>query len=58
MGDIADVRLDRMIEMADETGLSLDQIVKTIGRADQTLFRKFDGNPSLLPRYIKSSVSP
>lgn len=53
-----DDRLDRMIEIADETGLSLDEVVKLIGRVDQKTFRKFSDNPSSLPRYIASSVSP
>lgn len=53
-----DKRLDRMIEMADETGLSLDEIVSAIGRADQSTFRAFSDNPSSLPRYIASRVSP
>ncbi len=54
--DIVDARLDRMIEMADETGLTLDEIVKAIGRADQSTFRMFSGNPFSLPRYIASKV--
>lgn len=53
-----DDRLDRMIEIADETGLSLDEVVKLIGRVDQKTFRKFSDNPSSLPRYIASRVSP
>lgn len=51
-----DARLDRMIEIADETGLTLDQIVTAIGRADQNIFESFSGSPSTLPRYIASSV--
>ena len=56
--DPADKRLDRMIEIADETGLTLDCVVARIGRAPQSAFRKVSGNPSLLARYIQSSVSP
>lgn len=53
-----DARLDRMIEIASETGLSLDLIVKHIGRADQTTFKVFSESPSRLPMYIKSRVTP
>jgi pilus assembly protein TadC len=45
-----DIRLDRMIEIADETGLTLDHVVKHMGRVDQTSFRAFSDNPSILPR--------
>lgn len=58
MKDLADCRLDRMIEMAEQTGLSLDKIVKAIGRADQSTFRRFSDNPSSLPLYIASNVKP
>lgn len=59
MGEaLVDERLDRMIEICEETGLGLDQVVRAIGRADQNTFRKFSDNPSSLPRYIASSVSP
>ena len=53
-----DKRLDRMIEMCDETGLTLDEVVESIGRADQKTFRAFSDNPSSLPRYIASKVTP
>jgi hypothetical protein len=53
-----DRRLDRMIQIADETGLTLDQVVAAIGRTDQSTFRKFSGTPSSLPLYIASSVKP
>ena len=53
-----DSRLDRMIEVAAATGLSLDDIVKYVGRADQTTFEAFSERPSLLPMYMKSRVSP
>jgi hypothetical protein len=51
-----DARLDRMIEMADETGLTLDEVVRAVGRCDQSIFDKASGNPNILPRYIASSV--
>lgn len=54
---IVDQRLDRMIEIAEETGLTLDQVVEHIGRADQKTFRAFSDNPPTLPRYIASKVS-
>lgn len=47
-----------MIELADETGLSLDDVVRAIGRVDYKIFRSFSDNPSTLPRYIASSVKP
>lgn len=53
-----DKRLDRMIEIADGTGLTLDAIVAVMGRCDQRTFLMLSDNWSLLPRYIKSSVSP
>lgn len=53
-----DLRLDRMIEIADETGVSLDEVVRAIGRADYKIFREVSDRPSRLPRYMKSSVKP
>lgn len=53
-----DRRLDRMIEIADELDVSLDHVVKHMGRCDQTTFRAFSDNPSLLPRYTKSRSTP
>lgn len=53
-----DVRLDRMIEIANERDVPLDHVVKCIGRADQTIFDAVSANPSRLPIYMKSSVSP
>jgi len=55
---IVDSRLDRMIEIADQTGLRLDDIVNAIGRADQRTFAAFSDNPERLPRYIKSRSTP
>lgn len=53
-----DKRLDRMIEVADALDVPLDHVVKYMGRCDQTIFRAYSDNPSLLPRYTKSSVKP
>jgi len=53
-----DERLDRMIEIAEEQNVSLDVVVKAIGRADYKTFLTVSDNPSILPRYIKSSVKP
>lgn len=53
-----DDRLDRLIEIADETGETLDDIVAAIGRIDHKDFMKVSGNLSLLPRYMKSKVKP
>lgn len=47
---VVDDRLDRMIEIANETGLPLDHIVKHMGRCDQSTFDALSDNPSLLPR--------
>lgn len=53
-----DRRLDRMIEMAKETGLSLDKIVAELGWADQRAFDAASESPSRLPMYMKSSDRP
>lgn len=53
-----DARLDRMIEIADTLNVPLDHVVEHIGRCDQSRFLEVSDNPSLLPRYIKSKVSP
>lgn len=53
-----DRRLSRMIEIAEETGRTLDEVVAAIGREDQTVFAAVSDNPSLLPRYMKSKVRP
>lgn len=53
-----DLRLDRMIEIAAETGLSLDRIVDAMGWADQMTFDALSANPSRLPMYMKSSDRP
>lgn len=56
--DVADSRLDAMIDMASRTGISLDDIVRSIGRADQMTFEAASESPSRLPMYIKSSDKP
>lgn len=53
-----DKRLNRMIAIADETGLTLDEVVKAIGRADQRTFCAISDSASRLPLYIKSKVTP
>ena len=53
-----DEKLDRMIEISDELDVPLDHVVKHMARVDQNAFRAFSDNPSSLPRYIASSVSP
>jgi hypothetical protein len=53
-----DRRLDRMIEIAEETGHSLDDVVRAIGRQPYSIFREVSDNPSRLPLYMKSKVSP
>ena len=56
--DKADERLDRMIEIAEELDVSLDYVVRHIGRCDQSTFDAVSDKPSRLPLYIKSSVTP
>lgn len=53
-----DRRLDRMIEIADELNVSLDHVVAHLGRVDHKTFAAFADNPSRLPRYMKSNVTP
>ncbi len=55
---VVDKRLDRMIEIADELDVPLDHVVKHIGRCDQRAFEAVSERPSLLPRYMKSNVTP
>ena len=55
---IVDQRLDELIDLADRTGHSLDDLVRAIGRADQKTFSACCEMPSILPRYIASKVSP
>lgn len=55
---VVDQRLDRMIEIADELNVPLDHVVKHIGRCSQSIFEAVSERPSLLPRYIKSRVTP
>lgn len=57
-GASIDRRLDRMIEIAEECDMPLDHVVKYMGRCSYTAFLAFSDNPSLLPRYMKSSVRP
>ena len=56
--NLVDRRLDRMIEIADEVGVSLDDVVRAIGYCDESAFRAVSDNPSILPRYIQSSDRP
>jgi hypothetical protein len=53
-----DKRLDRMIEVADALDVPLDHVVMHMGRCPQSVFRTLSGNPSLLPRYMKSRETP
>jgi len=53
-----DLRLDRMIEVAEELNVPLDHVVKHMGRCDQTTFEAFSDSPSRLPRYTKSKDTP
>lgn len=53
-----DKRLDRMIEISDLLGMSLDQVVAYMGRCDQRTFEALSESPSRLPRYMKSKVKP
>lgn len=53
-----DVRLERMLQVADLLDVPLDHIVKHMGYCEEAKFFAFSDNPSSLPRYIKSSVNP
>lgn len=55
---VVDQRLGRMIEIADETGATLDEVVAAIGRADHKTFAEVSASPSRLPLYMKSKVKP
>lgn len=55
---LIDQRLDRMIEIAESEGVTLDAVVGAIGRADQSIFDAVSESPSRLPLYMKSSVKP
>jgi hypothetical protein len=52
------MRLDRMIAIANELDLTLDEVVAAIGRISQMEFDALNDNPSRLPLYIQSKVSP
>lgn len=56
--NIVDLRLDEMIAIADAQGATLDDVIKAVGRAPYSDFKAVSDNPSLLPLYIKSRVSP
>ena len=47
-----------MIEIAEQLNVPLDHVVQHMGRCDQRRFEALSDNPSLLPRYKKSSVKP
>lgn len=53
-----DRRLDRMIEICEELDVPLDHVVRYMGRCSYSAFKAFSDNPSRLPLYTKSSVSP
>ena len=53
-----DRRLDRMIEIAEEMNVSLDVVVKAIGRAQDNVFLAVSDITSTLARYIKSKFKP
>lgn len=53
-----DQRLSRMIEMAEELGVTLDDVVRSVGRADQRTFLALSEIASKRPRNMKSNVTP
>jgi hypothetical protein len=57
-GEAAERRLDDMLRIAAATGQTLDSVVLALGQSDETFFRAVSDNPSILPRYMKSSVKP
>ena len=55
---IVDERLDELIKLSERAGVSLDELVNCIGKVDQKTFNACCDKPSILPRYIASSVKP
>lgn len=55
---MVDQRLDKMIDIAESQGETLDAVVRSIGRIDQRSFDAVSDKPSRLPLYMKSSVKP
>jgi len=53
-----DKRLDALIVLADKTGHTLDDLVHWVGLLDQKAFDAVCETPSVLPRYMASSVKP
>jgi hypothetical protein len=47
---VSEKRMDRMIQIARETGRTLDSVVAAMARADQSTFEALSANPSLLPK--------
>ena len=47
---VPESRMDRMIEIAIQTGRSLDLVVSIMARADQRTFDALSANSSLLPK--------
>lgn len=55
--EIAEARLDEMINLAKVTGYPLDAILSATVALDSKAFSEICGNPSVLPKYIQSKVS-
>lgn len=53
-----EARIDRLIEIAEQTGVSLDYLVREYGECSQSDFDALSDKPSRLPKYMKSSVNP
>lgn len=51
-------RLDRMIEIAREYDVSLDDVVAAMDHLGVISFRALSESASTLPKYIKSKVNP
>ena len=53
-----DARLAQLIDLADQSGLTVDLLEVLSRELDETAFAIFAGNVSMLPKYMKSSVMP
>ena len=53
-----DARLTQLIDLSDQSGLTVDLLEFLSRGLDETAFAIFAGNVSMLPKYMKSSVMP
>lgn len=55
---MCDQRFLKIIDLADQSGLSVDLLEFLSRGLDDTAFAILAGNVSMLPRYMKSNVMP